>query len=125
MSDKKRLLKATLTGLLCGLLTNVILMGVLALVLTKTGLLPPDVLRYAMAGILGAGARAGGISAAKINRGAGLIAGVVTGGAILCVLVLTAALRGDADFTVLLPIKLTAALLGGALGGILGVKSRA
>ncbi len=124
MSDRKKLIKATATGLLCGILTNVILMCLLALALTKAGLLPPDILGYVMAGILGAGALVGGFIAAKINRGAGLVAGAFTGCAMLCVLIPAAALRGTADLTALFFVKAAAALIGGAVGGILGIRGR-
>lgn len=124
MSDKKRLTKATGTGMICGMLTSVILMCIFALVMTQGGLLPVAVINYLTAAFLTAGAFVGGWIAARLNRGAGLIAGALTGAGMLAVLVLTAALKGNADFTSLTLIKLAAALLGGAAGGALGVGRR-
>lgn len=124
MSEKKRLIKGAVTGLLCGILTAVALMCVFAVVMTKGGLLPTQLIDYVLAGFLAAGAVVGGFVAAKINRGAGLIAGALTGGCMLCALTLSAALRGEADFSALLAIKAAATILGGALGGALGSLKR-
>ena len=119
MSDKKRLIKSSAAGLLCGILTSVALMCIFAVVMTKSGLLPTQVIDYVLAGFLAVGAVAGGFVATKLNRGAGLIAGALTGAAMLCALTLTAALRGEADFSVLLAVKAAATVLGGMLGGVL------
>lgn len=124
MSDKKKLFKSVVTGTLCGLLTGIVLMCIFAVVMLKTHLLSSSVLDYAMAGVLGAGAFVGGFVSAKLNRGAGLIAGAVTGAVMVFAIVLTSAFRGKADFSALLLIKLAAALAGGALGGILAVRER-
>lgn len=124
MSEKKRMIKAVVTGLLCGMLVSVILMCLAALVMTKTGLLPVWAVEYLTAGCLAAGAFAGGFIAAKLNRGAALIIGAITGAAMITALLLTAALRGDAEFSPLFFIKLGAAVVGGSLGGILSVRER-
>ena len=93
MSDKKRLIKAIVTGMLCGILTSVTLMCIFALVMTKGGLLPTEVINLLLSGFLAVGAFAGGFVAVKINRGAGLIVGALTGAAMLASLVLVSALR--------------------------------
>ena len=94
MSGKKRMIKSVVTGLLCGMLVSV------------------------------AGAFAGGFIAAKLNRGAALTIGAITGAAMIAALLLTAALRGEAEFSPLFFIKLGAAVAGGSLGGILSVHER-
>lgn len=124
MSEKKRMIKSVVTGLLCGMLVSVTLMCLAALVMTKTGLLPVWVVEYLTAGCLAAGAFAGGLIAGKLNRGAALTIGAITGAAMITVLLLTAALRGEAEFSPLFFIKLGAAVAGGALGGILSVHER-
>lgn len=124
MSDKRKLIKSVATGTLCGLLTGIILMCVFAVVMLKTSLLPSSVLDLAMAGVLGAGAFVGGFVSARMNRGAGLIVGALTGAVMLSAIVLTSAFSGKADFSMLLPIKLAASLTGGALGGILAVREK-
>lgn len=124
MSDKKRLAKATVTGMICGMLTSVSVMCICALVMTKGGLLPVQLINYLTAAFLALGALTGGFIAARLNRGAGLIAGALTGAGMIGALVLTAALGGNADFTSLTLIKTAAALTGGALGGALGVGRR-
>lgn len=123
MFDKK-LLKAVATGAFCGLLTSVILMCILTVVLLKTGLPQGSLLDYLLAGFLGAGAFAGGFVAAKLNRGAGLVAGAAVGGVMFLALLIVAAIKGDMAFTVLSVVKAAAALLLGAAGGVLGVREK-
>ena len=124
MSDKKRLIKAIVTGMLCGILTSVTLMCIFALVMTKGGLLPTEVINLLLSGFLAVGAFAGGFVAVKINRGAGLIVGALTGAAMLASLVLVSALRGEAAFSMLFYIKTAAAVLGGSAGGILATREK-
>jgi len=124
MSGKKRMIKSVVTGLLCGMLVSVVLMCLAALAMTKTGLLPVWIVEYLTAGCLAAGAFAGGFIAAKLNHGAALTIGAITGAAMITALLLTAALRGEAEFSPLFFIKLGAAVAGGSLGGILSVHER-
>ena len=60
MSDKKRFIKSALTGMLCGILTSVVLTCVFALILSRSGMLGDNILGYASAGLLAAGAFLGG-----------------------------------------------------------------
>lgn len=124
MSDKKLLIKSVVTGTLCGILTCVILMCVLSAVMLSVGLLPAAILDYTMIVILAAGAFVGGFIATKINKGAGLIVGALTGVAIMLIVAITALSRGDLEVSALLPIKFAAAAAGGALGGVLGLRER-
>ena len=124
MSDKKLLLRSVAAGAFCGLLGSVILMCIFAVVLMKIGLLESGTLDLVTAGFLGAGALAGGFISAKLNRGAGLIAGALTGALMIVLLVIVSAFRNKADFTLLLLIKSAAAVIGGALGGILAVREK-
>lgn len=124
MSDKKKLIRSVVTGTLCGMLTSIILMCVFAVVMLKGGLLDAPLIDYIMAALYAAGGLAGGFIAAKMNKGAGLIVGAATGAVMILVLVLTAAIRGESDFTALFVIKLCAAVLAGAAGGIWGVREK-
>ena len=117
MSDKKRFIKSALTGMLCGILTSVVLTCVFALILSRSGMLGDNILGYASAGLLAAGAFLGGFFSARLNRAAGLIAGAAAGAAMLALIVLVSAFMGNADFTALFFIKAAALLIGGALGG--------
>jgi putative membrane protein (TIGR04086 family) len=62
-----------------------------------------------LAALFGFGALAGGFAAAKLNKGAGLVAGALTGAAMLLLLLLTAAVRNQADFSSVFLMKLAAA----------------
>ena len=123
MSDKKRLIKSVLTGAACGLLTSVIVLCVFAAVMMKIGLIDAEVLDCINAAFLGLGAVAGGFTAAKINKGAGLIAGPATGAVMLLAVTAVSGVQNKAEFSTVFLIKLLAALLGGALGGILAVRT--
>ena len=124
MSDKKRLAKAVAAGAFCGLLTSVLLMCLFAAVMLKIGLLDSAMLDAVLAALFGFGALAGGFAAAKLNKGAGLVAGALTGAAMLLLLLLTAAVRNQADFSSVFLMKLAAALLGGSAGGVLAMRER-
>ena len=104
MSDKKKFIRSVAIGLLVGMAASVLLICLLSAILSKSGLLPNEVIDWVTAATLAAGALAGGFTAAKLNRGAGLIAGAAAGAAMLFALVLAAALRGEADFTLLFPM---------------------
>lgn len=123
MSDKKRFIKSALTGMLCGILTSVVLTCACALILSRSGMLSDNILGYVAAGLLAAGAFLGGFVSAKLNRSAGLIVGAAAGFAMLAVIVLVSAFMGNANFTALFFIKAAAMLLGGALGGILSMRN--
>lgn len=110
--------------MLSGILTSVILTCLLAAIMSRGGMMSSKITDYITAGLLLAGAFLGGFVSAKLNRGAGLVAGAAAGGAMLTVLVLISAFKGDADFTVLFLIKAAAMLLGGAAGGILAVREK-
>ncbi len=124
MSDKKRLFKSAAAGAVCGLLASVALMCAAAMVLLKLGLLGNSALDLMLTVILGLGAAAGGFVAAKLNRGAGLIAGAITGAVMLTALTLISLLNGQAEFSALFLFKLLACVLGGCGGGLLAVREK-
>ena len=123
MSDKKRFIKSALTGTLCGILTSVVLTCAFALILSRSGMLGDNILGYASAGLLAAGAFLGGFVSAKLNRAAGLIAGAAAGAAMLALIVLVSAFMGNSGFTALFFIKAAALLIGGALGGVISIRN--
>lgn len=124
MSGKKRMVKSVVIGTLCGLLAGVIGMCLLAVFMLTAGLLSPDLTAYAMVAVASLGALAGAFIAVKLNKGAGLTVGAMTGLAMFLLLTITALAAGDSAFTPMTAIRLGAMLLGGALGGILALKER-
>jgi putative membrane protein (TIGR04086 family) len=124
MSDKKRFIKAVVTGTVCSLLTSVILMCVLAAVILSSGLLSSDVLGYVMTGITAASVLAGGFIAAKINGGAAIPAGLATAASFFIILTLSSLIKHPAQFTYMTLIKLVSELAAGVLGGILGLHEK-
>lgn len=124
MSDKKRLVKALVVGCLCGVLTCAIFTGILAAVILSAGLLPDKLTDYVMISVAAAGAFVGGLVAAKLNKGAGLIVGVIVGAGMFLLLTVAGLSSGGASFSSLSAVRIAALLVGGVLGGILGVKER-
>lgn len=124
MSDKKKLIKAVTVGTICAVLCSVILMCILAAVMLSTGLLPKDMLGYISAAVLGLSAAAGGFIAAKINRGAGVPVGGLTGLSLFCVTVAASLSNSSAGVSSLIIIKLLASVALGILGGIAGLKEK-
>lgn len=124
MSDKKKLIKATAVGSICGMLGSIALTGVLAAIIMGTGLLPAETVSYIMSGIMGAGALLGGVIAAKINGGAGIPVGGITGFAVFFVTALASLSQNGATVSSMMIIKLCAAVLGGIAGGVLGLHEK-
>lgn len=124
MQDKKRLIKAVAAGTICSMLCCIILTAVLAAVMLSTGMPGSDILTWATAAIMGAGALAGGFIAAKIYKGAGIPVGGLTGLSLFCVTALASFSRGAANLGSMTIIKLAASVLLAVAGGILGISEK-
>lgn len=124
MSDKKKVVKSVIFGVLCGLLSTIILMCILSVVMLTGGLLPSDIIKFAMVGILAVGAFFGGFLATKINKSAGLVVGLITGFVMFLIITATALTKSSEPVSYMTLIKLGAALLAGGAGGILGLRER-
>ncbi len=122
MSDKKTLIKSALIGTLCGILSQIILLCIMSIIMLTTKKLFGETLDYIMIAVSGVGALAGGFIAAKLNRGAGLIVGIITGLAIFIILTAAALVNSDSSLSFLSLIRFGVTLLGGAAGGVLGIR---
>ncbi len=123
MSDKKRLFKSVIIGSLSGIVVTIILMCLMSVSMMSIGILHEDIINYVTVGLLGVGAFGGGFLASKINKGAGLVVGAITG-ALMFLIVVIAALSDGSDISVLIIIKLAVTVALGSLGGIAGLKER-
>ncbi|HCA05145.1 MAG TPA: TIGR04086 family membrane protein [Ruminococcaceae bacterium] len=124
MQDKRKLVKAVAAGTICSMLCSVILTAALAAAIMSVGLLPDDILMWITVGIMLVSAFAGGFIAAKINKGAGIPVGGLTGLAVFCAAALSSFSRGESNVTVMILIKLAAAVFGSVAGGITGVREK-
>lgn len=124
MSDKKMLIKSVLIGSLCAVLTQIILLCIVSLVMISTKKLFGGALDYIMIAVSGLGALVGGFVSAKLKRGAGLIVGLITGFAVFIILTAAALINSSSPLSVLSLIRFAVMLLGGAAGGILGVREK-
>lgn len=123
MSDKRKLIKSIFFGVLTSLLSGVILMCVSSVAILSIGLPQGSLTDYLMIGIAALSSIAGGFVAAKINKGAGLIVGALTGAAVFLLLTVTGMIKGG-DFSALSAIRLAATLTGSAAGGALGIREK-
>lgn len=124
MSDKKKVIKSVIFGVLCGLPTTIILMCILSVVMLTGGLLPIDAIKFSTIGILAIGAFFGGFIATKINKSAGLTVGAITGFTMFLIITATALTENSEPVSYMTLIKFFATLLSGGAGGILGLKER-
>lgn len=124
MSDKKRAVKAVMFGTLSGITVTIILMCLMALGILTGGLLPDEILEYTVTAVFAAGAFAGGFVATKINKGAGLVIGAITGGVMFVIVTIGALSKSTEAVSILTLIKLISSVTAGGLGGILGLKER-
>ena len=124
MSDKKALIKSVLIGSLCAVMAQIILLCVVSIVMITTGKLFDGALEYIMIAVSGIGTLIGGFVSAKLNRGAGLVVGLITGFAVFIMLTAAALIYNSSPLSVLSLIRFAAMIIGGALGGIFGVKEK-
>ena len=124
MSDKKLAVKATLFGVVCGLLLTVVLMCLFAVIIITSGLLPTDITNYIMIAILSIGILFGSCVATKITKSAGLIIGLIVGFSIFILITLFGLLKSNDTITTITLIKLVASLISGAFGGIIGLRKK-
>lgn len=124
MSDKKLAVKATLFGVVCGLLLTVVLMCLFAVIIITSGLLPTDITNYIMIAILSIGILFGSCVATKITKSAGLIIGLIVGFSIFILITVFGLFKNNDTITTITLIKLVASLISGALGGIIGLRKK-
>lgn len=121
MSDKRKLFKSLFFGIITALLIGIILMCIAAAAFISIGLPQGEITEYVMLAVSLLGSMAGGFVCAKLNKGAGLIVGLMTGAAVFVILSAIGMIKGG-DFSALSAIRLAASLAGGAIGGVLGLK---
>ena len=124
MSGKKTMIKSVLIGSLCAVLAQIILLCIVSLVMISTKKLFTGTLDYIMTAVSATGSLIGGFVSAKLNRGAGLIVGLITGFAVYIMLTIAALINSGSPLSVLSLIRSAAMLLGGAAGGVLGVREK-
>lgn len=124
MSDKKLFLKASLFSAMCAMLITVILCCIFAGVMLAVGLLPQDILSYAMVALLAAGSFFGGFIGARITKSLGMLTGMTTGFIIFLLVTITGVIKSNDSLTLLTLIRFAATLIAGGLGGIVGVNKK-
>ena len=121
--DRKRLIRALITGVIVGTAVSVLILLLTAAVIVKSGRVPYAALAPAAIAAVCAGAFFGGYCCARINRSFGLAVGAVCGALMFpLILGLGAAFGGKIDLLSFLRCLLM--ILSAAAGGVLAVNHR-
>lgn len=124
MSDKKRLAKAVLVGIITSAMSEIILMSLISVLILTSGLLPANITDYIMVASTAIAVFFGGFISAKVNKSSGLICGLLTAVAVFVIITFIGLLQSDAVLTPLSLIRLAAMLILGCAGGVLGVNQK-
>lgn len=124
MSDKKRLAKAVLVGIITSAMSEIILMSLISVLILTSGLLPANITDYIMVASTAIAVFFGGFISAKVNKSSGLICGLLTAVAVFVIITFIGLLQSDAVLTPLSLIRLVAMLILGCAGGVLGVNQK-
>ena len=124
MSDKKRLLKSIIFGVIFSLLAATILVCITAVIVMKIGLLSANLTDYIMIGIVSVACFFGGFVSARLNKASGLICGSLTGFVVFIAVTLAGLSSLSDTITLLTLIRFISTLLLSAIGGILGVNQK-
>ncbi len=117
-------IKGILIGLFVSEIILTVLLSIMAIVMSSTGILNNTVLEIALTVICGIATFFAGFICSKISREKGLVNGLICGGIFFIVLLFTGMIMMDNTFSTFTAVKLTACLLFGAFGGLLGLNKK-
>lgn len=120
----KKLLKATIFGIIIGCLVTMIVTLISAVVFLKSGKMPGDILGYITLAFLGIGSLAGGYTAARIYKSAGIVCGAAVGISIFIITFVVGITNFSGSIGVMLLLKLIVIMLLSVIGGVLGVNKK-
>jgi len=117
-------LKAVIAGTLINALITLGATIVLTLFMSIAGNLFEDFAKYLMLLPLVLGGYIGGFISARINGANGLLLGVISGAAILIILLIIGFTVYNTDITYMILLKVLCVLLPAAIGGVKGVNKK-
>lgn len=117
-------LKAVIAGTLINALITLGATVVLTLFMSIAGNLFEDFAKYLMLLPLVLGGYTGGFISARINGANGLLLGVISGAAILIILLIIGFTVYNTDITYMILLKVLCVLLPAAMGGVKGVNKK-
>lgn len=119
-----RSVKALIAGVLVNISVTMLVTIILALFLNIAGNLFENILGYAMLLPLALGGYFGGLTSARINGANGLFYGVISGTAVLIIMIIIGFSVFGTGITYMLLLKVIAVLIPAAVGGIKGVNKK-
>lgn len=123
MNNKKRAAVSALIGSLTGAAAALLMLLLLSFFITRVQTVPYEALPMLSVAAICPGAFAGGWLSARLNRSAGMLLGAVAGAGAMLLLLAAGAASGS-EIGVAAILRLSAAVLSGAIGGVLGVNRR-
>ncbi len=116
--------KALLIGTAVNAGLSFLITVVIALLLALSGNLLEGVVQYIVLIPIAVGGYTGGFVAARINKSNGLLLGVLSGLAILLVIITVSLCTENVSITYILFLKAVSIFLSGAVGGVKGVNRK-
>ena len=122
--NKFKYIKGLVVGLIVGELTLIILLSLVAIVMSNTGILNSTVLNILLTIICGVCAFVTGFLCSKISPIKGYINGISSGFIFFLIIFSAGMISIDSNFTVFTFLKFIVSFLFGTIGGILGVSKK-
>lgn len=119
-----KIVKALLLSIAISAVICAILLSAMALVVTKSGTLPTELLPVLVTVISCIAVFAGSVIASAATKEKGIVLGVLSGSVFALITALVSVLVFKNDFNIGSAGKLFALLLSGAIGGILGANKK-
>lgn len=122
--NKFKYIKGLVVGLIVGELTLIVLLSLVAIVMSNTGILNSTVLNILLTIICGVCAFVTGFISSKISPIKGYINGISSGFIFFLIIFSAGMISIDSNFTVFTFLKFIVSFLFGTIGGILGVSKK-
>lgn len=123
-SSSSKSIKALIFGVIINIAICLIITLILSIFLVVAGNLFESAAKYIMLIPLMSGGYLGGYTTASINKANGLLFGVLSGIAVILLMLIIGFATGISDITYMILLKVLAVLLPSAIGGIKGVNKK-
>lgn len=120
----KKLVKASVFGVIIGCLVTMIVTLIAAVVFLKSGKMPDELLGYITLAFLGIGSLAGGYVCARIYKMSGILCGTTVGVAVFIMTLIVGMTNYAGNIGIMLLLKFITIMLTSIIGGILGVNKK-
>lgn len=116
--------KAILLSTVIMVISCAALLALLALIFSKTGTLPKNIIPVLITGVCALSAFLGGLAASWCSREKGILFGLIAGGIFSIVVIFVSVVIFQSSFSAASAVRVAAIILSGCIGGILGVNRK-